>query len=109
MLDAAKADAALYTIADAIRTKAFGPTPWEVASPLLDPTVLAVDDGMIRSAMRTCLVELKQVVEPAGAVTLAGLLSPEFATLRDELGLKSVSAILCGGNVDPAAFVEHVQ
>ena len=113
VLDAAKADAALDTIADAIRTKAFGATPWEVAAPLLEPTVLPVDDAMIRRAMRTCLLELKQVVEPAGAVTLAAALSPEFAALREVAKaegrpLEKVAAVLCGGNVDPEAFAAHV-
>ena len=114
VMDAAVADAALDTIADAIRTKSFGPVPWEVASPLLHPTVLSVSDGMIREAMRTALVELKQVVEPAGAVTLAALLSPEFAQMREggvegEPPLRSVAAILCGGNIDPAGFASHVD
>ena len=113
VVDAAKADAALDTIADAIRTKAFGPVPWDVCASLLEPTVLAVDDVMIRHAMTSCLNELKQVVEPAGAVTLAALLSPAFQMLRDDEAssgrpINSVVAILCGGNVDVEAYAALV-
>ena len=41
-------------------------------------------------------------MEPAGAVALAGLLSPAFAALRDdpERPLRRVAAVVCGGNVD---------
>ena len=105
---AENADAALDTVADAIRTKAFGETPWEVASPLLERTVLAVNDDQIKEAMRTTLIELKQVVEPAGAVTMAALLTPEFAELKAKKGLNSVAAILCGGNVDPEGYAANV-
>ena len=62
---------------------------------------------------------LKQVVEPAGAVTLAALLTPEFAALRATAAeearagtratpLESVAAVVCGGNVDAHAFAQHV-
>jgi serine racemase len=119
VIDASTADAALDTIADAIRTKAFGDVPWEVAAPLLEPTVLSVNDDQIRDAMRTALVELKQVVEPAGAVTLAALLSPEFGQMceaasadaaagKREAPLGSVAAILCGGNIDAPGYAQHV-
>lgn len=105
VLDSATANLALDTIADAIRTRALGPVPWEQASELLDPTVLSVGDEQIRSAMRLALVEMKQVVEPAGALTLAALLSDEFAALRTTDGLQSVAAVVCGGNVDPEALL----
>ena len=61
VLDPEAANGALDTIADAIRTKCLGPTPWAAASQLLDPAVLSVDDDQIRAAMRVALLELKQV------------------------------------------------
>ena len=61
VLDPEAANGALDTIADAIRTKCLGPTPWAAASQLLDPAVLSVDDDQIRAAMRIALLELKQV------------------------------------------------
>ena len=67
--------------------------------------MLSVDNGQIAHATRVALTELKQVVEPAGAVTLAALLSPGFAALRDEAAasgkpLRDVAVIVCGGNTD---------
>ena len=107
MLDAATANAPIDTIADAIRTKAFGPIPWASASDLLDPTVLSVSNAQIGEAMRVAFVEMKQVVDPAGALTLAALLAPEFGALRAQ-GLKHVAAVVCGGNVDLELLMRHV-
>ena len=107
VIDAATANAPIDTIADAIRTKAFGPTPWASASDLLDPTVLSVSNAQIGEAMRVAFVEMKQVVEPAGALTLAALLAPEFGALRAQ-GLVHVAAVVCGGNVDLELLMRHV-
>ncbi|EOD09507.1 hypothetical protein EMIHUDRAFT_308811 [Emiliania huxleyi CCMP1516] len=119
VLDPEAANGALDTIADAIRTKCLGPTPWAAASQLLDPAVLSVDDDQIRAAMRIALLELKQVVEPAGALTLAALLSPAFKQLREacaaharaqhEHQLRHVAAIVCGGNIDLETLFLHVR
>ena len=76
---------------------------WPLSYGLLDARdVLAVDDAAIEAALRLTASELKQAVEPAGAVALAGLLSPAFAALRDdpERPLRRVAAVVCGGNVD---------
>ena len=45
--------------------------------------------------------ELKLVLEPSGAVSLAGLLAH-----REELPAGRYVAVLTGGNVDPARYVE---
>jgi serine racemase len=110
IIDASTADAAIKTIADAIRTQPLGETPWLIAQRLLDATVISVNDDQIHAAMTISLLEMKQVVEPAGAVALAALLSPAFALVRDEgvidddgnrRPLRNVAAIICGGNIDP--------
>ena len=62
--------------------------------------VLTVDDAQILDAVRCTAVELKQAVEPAGAVALAAALSPDFAALRAEKGWANVALVACGGNVD---------
>lgn len=108
VLDGSTANLALDTIADAIRTKALGPIPWTIASDLLEPTVISVGDEEIKSAMRYSLIEMKQVVEPAGALTLAALFSPAFATLREQHQLRNVAAVVCGGNVDPEAYAQMI-
>ena len=95
---------ALATVADAMPTRLLGPNlAWPLSYGLLDARdVLAVDDAAIEAALRLTASELKQAVEPAGAVALAGLLSPAFAALRDdpERPLRRVAAVVCGGNVD---------
>mmetsp|Transcript_72955 Transcript_72955/g.219045 ORF Transcript_72955/g.219045 Transcript_72955/m.219045 type:complete len:216 (-) Transcript_72955:350-997(-) len=110
VVDPATVNALLDTCADAIRTQALGARPWAIARALVDPAVLSVDNAAIAAASRLAFSELKQVVEPAGAVTLAALLSPAFASLRDEAAaagqpLTHVAAIVCGGNTDLDAFV----
>ena len=109
VLDPAVADAAIDTIADAIRTQPLGENPWTLAKALLDSTVLSVTDEEISAAIRISVVEMKQAVEPAGAVALAALLSPAFSAVRDAgiidngawRPLRNVAAVICGGNVDP--------
>lgn len=102
-------DAPIDTIADAIRTRCLGPLTWDVASPLLDEVVLTVDDAMIRDAMDICLTETKQLLEPAGALTVAAALSPAFRAIVEEEGLTNVAAVLCGGNIDVADFVAQTD
>lgn len=114
IIDATTADAAIKTIADAIRTQPLGENCFLIAQCLLDHTVISVNDDQIHAAMKISLLEMKQVVEPAGAVALAALLSPAFALVRDagvidddgrRRPIRNVAAIICGGNVDP----KHLQ
>ena len=113
IIDPRIADVALDTLADAIRTQPLGTIPWVLAQELVDRTVISVSDEDIRAAMRILLLEMKQAVEPAGAVALAALLSPEFSGIRDagvpagdgdgdggRRPMRNVGAIICGGNVD---------
>ena len=96
------------TVADAIPTILLGErVAWPVVRALVDPRdVVTVDDAAIGAALRLASTELKQAVEPAGAVTLAGLLSPDFRELRrDEARpLRNVAAVMSGGNVDLATL-----
>lgn len=92
------------TIADAIPTRLLGEA---LAWPLVRGTVedvLTVDDAAILDALRRTRADLGQDVEPAGAVALAGALSPAFAALRDAYGLKNVGVVVCGGNVGKDAL-----
>jgi len=99
-----KASPTLATVADAMPTRLLGPeNAWPLVYGLVED-VLTVDDAMIEAAMRVTATELKQAVEPAGAVALAGALSPAFAALRDRRGFKNVGLVVCGGNVDLATL-----
>jgi len=81
------------TIADGIAVKKPGELTFEIIKKLIDDIVL-VDDTEIIKSMFLLMERVKVVVEPAGAVTLAYLLSKKPAQG------KKVVAILGGGNID---------
>ena len=81
------------TIADGISVKKPGTLTFEIVKELIDDIVL-VDDAKIIETMFLLMERAKAVVEPAGAVSLAYLLSK-----KPSPG-KKVVAVLAGGNVD---------
>ncbi len=84
-----------YTIADGISVKSPGRLTFEIASKHLDDIVL-VDDTVIVKTMFLLMERAKLVVEPAGAASLAYLLSNGHPAGKKE----KVVSILSGGNVD---------
>ena len=88
------------TIADGLRGEAPAEIPFAHLQRYLDGVVL-VSESQIQRAMGVAAGESKQVVEPSGAVALAGLMAH-----RDELPEGTVVAVLSGGNVDPERYVE---
>jgi threonine dehydratase len=83
-----------YTIADGIAVKSPGKLTFEIASRYLDD-IVTVDDASIVKTMFLLMERAKLVVEPAGAASLAYLLSNGQGR-RD----KRTVSILTGGNVD---------
>ena len=81
------------TIADGISVKIPGQLTFLIINELIDEIVL-VDDVEITKAMFLLMERMKFVVEPAGAASLAYLISKKPA-----VG-KKVVAVLAGGNVD---------
>lgn len=81
------------TIADGISVKVPGQLTFNVINKLIDEVVL-VDDTEITKAMFLLMERMKFVVEPAGAASLAYLISKKPAPG------KKVVAVLAGGNVD---------
>ena len=81
------------TIADGISVKIPGKLTFEIVKNLIDEIVL-VDDNEITKAMFLLMERMKFVVEPAGAVGLAYLISK-----KPSPG-KKVVVVLAGGNVD---------
>ena len=81
------------TIADGISVKIPGQLTYSVINELIDEIVL-VDDTEITKAMFLLMERMKFVVEPAGAVSLAYLISN-----KPSPG-KRVVVVLAGGNVD---------
>lgn len=82
------------TIADGISVKHPGELTFEILSKYIDD-VVTVHDNEIVKAMFLLMERAKLVVEPAGAVGLAYLLS-NGSSLKD----KKVVTVLTGGNVD---------
>jgi len=81
------------TIADGISVKMPGEITFDIIKNMIDEIVL-VDDDEITKAMFLLMERMKFVVEPAGAVGLAYLISK-----KPSPG-KKVVAVLAGGNVD---------
>jgi threonine dehydratase len=65
---------------------------------------LSVTDEEAKAAVRYAFEELKLVVEPGGAVSLAAILSAKLPFQG-----KTVAAVLSGGNIDPSLFAEIIQ
>jgi threonine dehydratase len=65
---------------------------------------LSVTDEEAKAAVRFAFRELKLVVEPGGAVSLAAILAKKLP-----LEGKAVMGVLSGGNIDPALFSEIIQ
>jgi threonine dehydratase len=86
------------TIADGTRTPSLGRYTFPLVLAHVDRFV-TVEEDEILAAMRLAMERLKLVVEPSGALGLAGLLR----LAHDEPGAvarRRVGVVLSGGNVD---------
>lgn len=91
------------TIADGIAIKRPSRLTFDIIKRLVDEVVVVTDDE-IADATFLLLERTKQVVEPAGAVGLAALLSKKI----DVTG-KNVGVIISGGNIDMSLLVRIVE
>ena len=89
------------TIADGIQVKSPGEKTMELINKYADDVVL-VSDAEISAAILLLLERTKQIVEPAGATTLAAVLNGKI----DVKG-KRVVCLLSGGNID-VGFIHRV-
>lgn len=89
------------TIADGIAVKIPGENTIELINKYADD-VVTVSDAEISEAILLLLERTKQVVEPAGATTLAAVLNEKV----DVKG-KKVACVLSGGNID-VSFVQRI-
>ena len=83
-----------FTIADGISVKSPGELTYKIASKYLDDIVLVEDSAIVRT-MFLLMERMKLVVEPAGAASLAYLLSNGHHDNNT-----NIVSILSGGNVD---------
>ena len=86
-----------YTIADGISVKVPGKLTFEIVKEYVDDIVL-VDDLSIVKTMFLLMERSKIVAEPAGAASLAYLISNE--RFRTQNKKKNIVSIISGGNVD---------
>ncbi|MEO1582986.1 MAG: pyridoxal-phosphate dependent enzyme [Planctomycetota bacterium] len=86
------------TIADGARTPSLGRYTFPLVLSHVDEMQTVAEDE-IRAAMRFAFERMKLVVEPAGALALAGLLAA-----GDRFQGQRVGVLISGGNVDPERF-----
>jgi threonine dehydratase len=91
------------SICDALLAATPGEITFEVARRHLVGG-LTVTDEEAKAAVRYAFEELKLVLEPGGAVSLAAILAGKLP-----LEGKTVAAVLSGGNIDPTLFAEIIQ
>jgi threonine dehydratase len=87
------------TIADGLRTRMIGERNLAVLSRHLAEVLVVADDETV-AALRLLWERAKLVVEPSGAVALAGLLSGRLPVPAGA----DVGVIVSGGNVEPATL-----
>ena len=91
------------TIADSLSPPYTMPYSLDLCRRYLDDVVLVSDDAM-RVALALLFRGAKLAVEPAGAAATAALLGP----LRERLRGKRVGLIVCGTNIAPERYAEHL-
>lgn len=86
------------SICDSLLAESPGRLPFEIHTRLFDAGIVVSDDE-VREAMRFAFRQLKLVVEPGGAVSLAAVLFRKVATAG-----RTTAIVLSGGNVDFDVF-----
>lgn len=90
------------TIADGLRTS-LGTNTFRIIRKLVDEIITVTEQEIIR-AMKFYWTRMKLIVEPSGAVSLAGVLSNKI-----NLTSKKVGIIISGGNVDLTDFFNKIM
>ncbi len=94
------------TIADGIAVARPGQVPFEIIRDTVD-AVVTVSEDEIAGAIVHLMERAKLVVEPAGAVGAAALLSGRIQALGLDPGPTAV--VLSGGNIDPMLMLKSIQ
>jgi len=93
----------VFSIADGVIVKKPGELTFKLVSELVDDMVL-VDDKEIAHAVFMLLERAKVVAEPAGALSLAAILSNKI-----DVREKKVVAVISGGNIDPSLLARIIN
>jgi threonine dehydratase len=90
------------TIADGLRTSLGNNTFWIIREKV--DHIITISEEEIVDAMQFLWERMKLVVEPSGAVSLAGVLSKQI-----DLASKRVGIIISGGNIDLTDFFSQIR
>ena len=90
----------METFAEGLATRVPFELPQEIMREHLDDFILVSDDE-IRSAIVAMIATTRNLVEAAGAASLAGALR-----VRERLAGKRVALVCSGGNISPAQLGE---
>ena len=90
------------TIADGLRTQ-LGPNTFRIIRENVDDMITVTEEEIV-DAMEFLWTRMKLVVEPSGAVSLAGVLSNQL-----DLKSKKVGIIISGGNIDTTDFFDILR
>ena len=90
------------TIADGLRTQ-LGPNTFKVVKEKVDDIILVSEEEIV-DAMQFLWERMKLVVEPSGAVSLAGVLSKQI-----DINNKKIGIIISGGNIDLTDFFAKIR
>ncbi len=90
------------TMADGIAVGEPGQVTYAHVASLVDDVVTVTEESLSRAVL-LCIERAKQVVEPAGAATVAALLQHQGRFTPP------VVAVLSGGNVDPLLLLQIIQ
>jgi threonine dehydratase len=85
------------TIADGLRTQ-LGQLTFEIIKEYVDDIITVTEDEIVK-AMKFLWERMKLVVEPSGAVSLAGVFK-----LSDKMKNKRIGVMISGGNIDLSGF-----
>lgn len=86
------------TIADGARTPSIGEIPFAIIKRHV-ADMLAVSDAELAAAMRLCYERLRIVIEPTGALALAGAIK-DARERPDLVRDRRIGVVISGGNVD---------
>ena len=90
------------TIADGLKTS-LGSHTFKIIRENVDEIITVTEEEIV-DAMKFLWTRMKHVVEPSGAVSLAGVLSSKI-----DLQQKRVGIIISGGNIDLTHFFEQIR
>ena len=90
------------TIADGLRTQ-LGPNTYKVVREYVDDIILVSEEEIV-DAMQFLWERMKLVIEPSGAVSLAGVLSEQI-----EIKNKRIGIMVSGGNIDLTDFFAKIR